>query len=990
MHHQDLSTNDPREVDLYKKLIETLSQKTSTTVKEEGPQRITFPHLDILTNPQYETHSTTTNKMKPTTTAQLNHSTTSFNHTSIKPIITSQTTAPQLSTENKHKVKTTLHYFVPVGAELMTEKEFVSKTSTSVPIASTRAPPPITTVSTTIVPAATITQTTVKEFDELEFLFPSEKTTTRKIVTGKYQPLTTMTPSTTVSPFTVQKTKPSTKYTKKYTPKTTISLQNTRTKAVTATSVIQVSKAEASETSVHEIFTAKGTTPSKSSSLIPFSNSTTTESSTSRTITKFTNAIKLTSKSSTKFKVPNDNTYSSPIPSTMESYTMKPATKTIKPIQTKATTKLPTRYSHTTPIPYKPTSSRTFITPTRLTKISPEFGTKLTRPSAGLARITKVTKPLQVSREPPTPQEKSMLTQITTESIVKLTSEFSTSTKRTTTNTPTTTPPTTITTTAIPTSSPAFSYISEMAKETISRDNITSIELTKPTTTTTQQYEIDTEHNITPKPQVTTPHQIVAEDISTVDTKPMEYSATSPMIPDITYPPITINTENLSTAPIALETTSPIIFTSTESLFTTPMVPENTSPLSSVTTAITTTERPQITSSIMTDIETTTTKMYDSTQDLRTTTKNEQIQTMEQTTSVVVSEISTKENTNFSTVINSEKTQTLGSKEMSNTETLTTTMENPEKQITKQSTEFETTPATEEIYLADNGTEKMNDITKPIANETTTERLGNTEATTHLTESTPLFNEVTSSRVTEIVTEESVATPNILTLTDEKTVSNHQEIDSIVEKATTTTIPTIRDFLANDGSIHEPIIYVKPANKQDYTDEDIFGTTKYTRKPTKTTSKMVSDSDFAQQLFRKTRKNRNRKRTRDSSKIIYSNFYAPSTAATPTTDVTTQALLTRQSVKTSISFEVNKRKNNRTKNVESPITTMKDINNKNNKLELSIVNTKTAFDNLAVEILNHARTIDYFNQIKNITSRPKYKRRKMYNSKLKRNSRRKQ
>ncbi|CAH0554015.1 unnamed protein product [Brassicogethes aeneus] len=204
----------------------------------------------------------------------------------------------------------------------------------------------------------------------------------------------------------------------------------------------------------------------------------------------------------------------------------------------------------------------------------------------------------------------------------------------------------------------------------------------------------------------------------------------------------------------------------------------------------------------------------------------------------------------------------------------------------------------------------------------------------------------------------------------------------------------------------------KGSNKFDISNDDIFGSTRYVTQPMKTTKPYVQ-SDISKDLFGS---QRNAKLMQDpdlvkpTPKIIYADFFEASTTETPQFDYenfgttfyqpnptsglyeTTHELnpQTSQSYSTSISFKVNKRNKTRETRHEEILyepTIRAQISELDlgsayrvYKAQLPVESTtrhtttpdvKTQLDSLALQVLNHAKGIDYINQQK----QPKYKRR---------------
>ncbi|KAL3276377.1 hypothetical protein HHI36_011761 [Cryptolaemus montrouzieri] len=228
------------------------------------------------------------------------------------------------------------------------------------------------------------------------------------------------------------------------------------------------------------------------------------------------------------------------------------------------------------------------------------------------------------------------------------------------------------------------------------------------------------------------------------------------------------------------------------------------------------------------------------------------------------------------------------------------------------------------------------------------------------------------------------------------------------------------DFLVEDISeqdSYEPILKSTNKNKfQDYTDDDIFGPT--TKQKPKKLSKYQQQKSKIYRTGFTTEPTRTVAKT---PKIIYSDFYEASTVP-PTTSLTqfraesqnnfvTKPLdptteyfpLTSLSYLTSISYKVNK-KNDATApmdDIEILPTIRAKLENvvNNEKLQIfkaelpdteenttSKVSDKEAFDNIALQLVNHARSLDLLNKKKKEGKEnpleekkaTKYKRRNLY------------
>ncbi|XP_060527210.1 mucin-2-like [Cylas formicarius] len=191
------------------------------------------------------------------------------------------------------------------------------------------------------------------------------------------------------------------------------------------------------------------------------------------------------------------------------------------------------------------------------------------------------------------------------------------------------------------------------------------------------------------------------------------------------------------------------------------------------------------------------------------------------------------------------------------------------------------------------------------------------------------------------------------------------------QRITTTTEKS--DFLIDAGvaSSRQPSYF---NSAKDYDDDAIFGTVKprmTVAASPKTTTRQYTKSDVEVALFGRGRRHKPPNSTTEKPIRSYSRIYvAPTSLMTPPMTIapqvstTTIAPVTSQSYKTSISFEVNKRK----KETE----------------------TTRAFNEFAAQLVNHARGIEILTETTTPgTKKPKYTRRRSYVPKSKRPVRKK-
>lgn len=246
------------------------------------------------------------------------------------------------------------------------------------------------------------------------------------------------------------------------------------------------------------------------------------------------------------------------------------------------------------------------------------------------------------------------------------------------------------------------------------------------------------------------------------------------------------------------------------------------------------------------------------------------------------------------------------------------------------------------------------------------------------------------------------------------------------------TSTTQNDFLVDQNTHKINTVY---KSNSDISEDDIFGSTKLVTKPSKGTTKEYVQSELSKDLFGSDKSAKlyrletiyttNQPTTQETPKIIFSNFYQAATTpmtpyyedyegtygttvlhVQPTRDYETThdfSPLTSQSYSTSISFEVNKRNHTQdvTENTIQYEPTIKanisEIDSGSEyriyKAELTTAQTtpqssttdvKAEFDTIALQLVNHARSISLLSEK---TKSPKYKRR--FIPKRKRGERRK-
>ncbi|KAK9884412.1 hypothetical protein WA026_007258 [Henosepilachna vigintioctopunctata] len=227
------------------------------------------------------------------------------------------------------------------------------------------------------------------------------------------------------------------------------------------------------------------------------------------------------------------------------------------------------------------------------------------------------------------------------------------------------------------------------------------------------------------------------------------------------------------------------------------------------------------------------------------------------------------------------------------------------------------------------------------------------------------------------------------------------------------------DFLVEDEDVNEDVSKDK-SKTQEYTDDDIFGPKIKSKEKKLGAYKQLKSASY--RTYFTTEPTRT---VAKSPKIIYSDFYEASTIP-PTTSLTQfysksnnflttkssnveftteHAPLTSQSYLTSISYEVNK-KNSFTPLENAILPTIKAklsnvIDNESVQIfKAELINSaenitqkevdKQAFHNIALQLINHARSLDLVNQKSQEASAPqgkrtaKYKRRNSYIPKSKR------
>lgn len=247
--------------------------------------------------------------------------------------------------------------------------------------------------------------------------------------------------------------------------------------------------------------------------------------------------------------------------------------------------------------------------------------------------------------------------------------------------------------------------------------------------------------------------------------------------------------------------------------------------------------------------------------------------------------------------------------------------------------------------------------------------------------------EVPTIGQTDLSTIESTATKFNAAATPEVTQSIKQ----------TTFKSTANDFLLLDSDGKTSNVNVATKNI-DFNADDIFGKVppKATTPTNRKITKKITNNDISDALFGNIRRAKHLSSQTQPPKVIFSNFYVAETED-PTfisnRDVTTDFKpQTDLSYSTSISFEVNKRNANTIDTLHVSPSVKADlsevINDRNDyhiyKAEMPEENkeksnhephgTKKVFDDLALQLVNHARSIDYLNNKKGKVGR-KYKRR---------------
>ncbi|XP_064212209.1 mucin-2-like [Tribolium castaneum] len=247
--------------------------------------------------------------------------------------------------------------------------------------------------------------------------------------------------------------------------------------------------------------------------------------------------------------------------------------------------------------------------------------------------------------------------------------------------------------------------------------------------------------------------------------------------------------------------------------------------------------------------------------------------------------------------------------------------------------------------------------------------LGEPESVTTHPKPTTVTEFYFESKPKTTVTQQKFTIPTTTTYYTQTPTQYLKEATFTTKKVPRVTITTPSDDFLLDSDIEKK---PKIPEKKDFDVDDIFGTvsTKSSTEPIETTTKQLIQSDVSRALFGRAKQVKISSKIRKSTnrpKIIYGNFYAPSTpnptntllGTTVDTDgyeTTTEIRpSTDQSISTSISFEVNKR------------------NKSEDTTASSTSETKKVFDDLALQLVNHARTIDYLQ--KKPSRQPKYRRR---------------
>lgn len=357
-------------------------------------------------------------------------------------------------------------------------------------------------------------------------------------------------------------------------------------------------------------------------------------------------------------------------------------------------------------------------------------------------------------------------------------------------------------------------------------------------------------------------------------------------------------------------------------------------------------------------------------------------------------------------------TGTQESGEVTNDNLSTTETEGNRQTTFVPSTKTSETTMTTPVTTTEMSSSESNQATMAIQEYTAKEM----ETTQSVTEITLLGDNVPSVFSTQRITdadgtEKTTITTTVKPETIPTTLSMQQTefIPTTMSTKRTTTIrklkpPTTTMDFSTENKNDRPG-FTRPI-KMDLDEYDIFGPTEIKTNPTKASIiKEITESDLARELFgsRSTKSLEPITYLPKGTKIIFSNFFEASTAALPeTTEYTTQTEtdetttklkpLTSQSYSTSISFKVNKKNENSAEDdnmdttPNTPSTTIDDLVVEGgtptkpitSTTEAGKAETKRSFDRAALQLINHAKSIDYLSGNNNKTNRVKYKRRKSY------------
>ncbi|KAG5879740.1 hypothetical protein JTB14_033342 [Gonioctena quinquepunctata] len=316
-----------------------------------------------------------------------------------------------------------------------------------------------------------------------------------------------------------------------------------------------------------------------------------------------------------------------------------------------------------------------------------------------------------------------------------------------------------------------------------------------------------------------------------------------------------------------------------------------------------------------------------------------------------------------------------------------------------ETTPYSSKPITTTMHITESTETEVQKTTSETTLLTTTKHIDEISSTRREMEETTTNMGFMENTTMKIMTE-SQKPISTVTVQSTKVPNRTESTEHIPDAIVTIKVEEIQTPIDAEP-VKEPI-YIQPP-KQDYDLDDIFGPTLATTKPKTTTTMDPIESDLLRQLF-------GEKMSRNQ-RVIFSNFYEPSSTI-PTVmqyDTTLEYQpLTSQTYETSISYKVNKRNDTTTsssisesENLSQLSASEKNENSsdyyytQNNRYSKSTTesgtkkrsySTKKTFDEIAMQLVNHARTIDYVSK-RNGTSKVKYKRRRTYQPKSRKTTR---